>query len=145
MAGFDNLKGTTSDSFFIGKFSNKVYLRSNSGTIEAKNSTSPYFPLSRGSFTAKYTILTDFAAGEVLDLATGSGSISGTCTVTGQPANLSLPANATLFNESAEIQIYINGVLAERGIDVVWVSQTSISLTLAFVAGEVIEVFSPPF
>ena len=78
------------------KFSNKIFLRSNSGTIEAKNSTSPYFPLSRGSFTAKYTILTDFAAGEVLDLATGSGSISGTCTVTGQPANLSLPANATL-------------------------------------------------
>lgn len=145
MAGFDNLKGTTSDSFFIGKFSNKVYLRSNSGIIEAKNSTSPYFQLSRGSFTAKYTVLTDFAAGEVLDLATGNGSISGTCTVTGQPANLSLPTNAALFNESAEIRIYINGVLAERGIDVTWVSQTSISLALPFVAGEIIEVFSPPF
>lgn len=144
MAGFDNLKGSTSDSFFIGKFTNKVYLRSNSGIIEAKNSSGIYFPLAKGSYWAKYEIVTPFTAGEVLDLVTGAGSISGTCAVIGQPANIILPSSAGQFNEAADLKIFINGVLAERGVDVVWVSSTSFSLGADFEAGEIIEISTPP-
>lgn len=144
MAGFDNLKGSTSDSFFIGKFSNKVYLRSNAGIIEAKNASGIYFPLAKGSFWAKYEITSPFTAGETLDLVTGAGSISGTCTVTGQPANIILPASSGQFDEAADLKIFINGVLAERGVDVVWVSATSFSLGADFAVGEIIEISTPP-
>ena len=95
----------------------------------------PYTPV-----VEKITVTSSFAANEVITLATGAGSATGTGTVSGTA--VSLPASSSLFNTTATIRVYRNGVKQEKGtgLEVVWNSSASISFTEALAVGEVIEI-----
>ncbi|HMW08041.1 MAG TPA: hypothetical protein PK079_22660 [Leptospiraceae bacterium] len=168
MALFDNLKGTTSYDFYIGRFLNKVFFRSNNGIAEVKNVGGSYFPiessgnkntpggylglnvnnqfnLSTYSNTriARYTVVNPFAPGEVIDLTNGTGAVlGGTATIDGTPTTITLPASAALFKQTAFCSIFLNGVLCVPGDDVFWVSTTSLNFALGLDAGEVFWVVS---
>ena len=168
MALFDNLKGTTSDDFFIGKFLNKVFFRSNNGIAEVKNVGGSYFPIeSQGSKNiaggylglnvnnqfnlstysntriARYTVTNPFAANEVIDLTNGTGAVlGGTSTIDGTPATITLPASAALFEQGAFCSVFLNGVLCVPGDDVFWDGVTSLHFGLGLDTGEVFWIVS---
>ena len=167
MALFDNLKGTTSYDFFIGRFLNKIFFRSNNGVAEVKNVGGSYSPIESQSNKniangylgldatgkinlsnlantkiARYTVITPFAANEVIDLSNGVGSGLGLCSIEGTPATITLPASALLFKESAFVQVFLNGVLCVPSDDVLWNSPTSLNFALRLEAGEVFWVVS---
>ena len=162
MALFDNLKGTTSYDFFIGRFLNKVFFRSNNGIAEVKNVGGSYFPIeSSGNKNtangyvglnantqinlstygntriARYTVTSPFAANESINVTNGTGNIAGGSTIEGTPLTISLPASALLFKESAFCSVFLNGVLCVPGDDVFWDGVSHIHFALGLEAGEV--------
>ena len=167
MALFDNLKGTTSDEFFIGKFLNKVFFRSNNGITEVKNAGGSYFPIeSQGSKNipdgylgldadsqfnlsvygntklARYTVTSPYVGGEIIDLSNGNGSVSGTAAIEGTPATILLPTSSLLFEQSAFCSVFLNGVLCVPSDDVLWDGVTSLHFALGLDTGEVFWVVS---
>lgn len=168
MSLFADLKGTTSDDFFIGKFLNKIFFRSNSGVAEVKNVGGSWFPIESGgnkniaggyvgldgntqvnlsvyanTKIARYTVTNPFAGGEVIDLTNGTGAMAGgTSTIEGTPATIVLPTSALLFKESAFCSVFLNGVLCVPSDDVFWDSVTSFHFGLGLDTGEVFWVLS---
>ena len=166
MSLFADLKGTTSDDFFIGKFLNKIFFRSNAGIAEVKNVGGSYFPIETSSNKniaggyvglngnaqinlslygntriARYTVTTPFAANEVIDLTNGTGAMAGgTATVEGTPLTIALPSSSTLFEQTANVSVFINGVLCVPSDDVFWDSVTQLHFALGLDAGEVFTV-----
>lgn len=167
MALFDNLKGTTSYDFFIGRFLNKVFFRSNNGIAEVKNAGGSYFPIETNAnknqpngylglnasnqfnFStysntriARYTVTAPFQAGEIIDLTNGTGNIAGSATIDGTPTTITLPTSAALFEQGAFCSVFLNGVLCVPGDDVFWNSTTSLNFALGLDTGEVFWVVS---
>lgn len=168
MSLFADLKGSTSDTFFIGKFLQKIFFRSNAGVAEVKNVGGSYFPIESagnknvaGGYlglnvnnqfnlsiysntrAARYTVTNPFAANEVIDLTNGTGAVSGgTATIDGTPLTVTLPASALLFKDSAFCSVFLNGVLCVPGDDVIWDSPTSLHFALGLDLNEVFWVVS---
>jgi hypothetical protein len=165
MSLFADLKGSTSDTFFLGKFLNKIFFRSNAGVAEVKNAGGSYFPientggknvaggylglnvsnqfnLSTYSNTriARYTVTNPFQAGEIIDLTNGTGNIAGSALIGGTPGTILLPASAILFKQTAFVMVFLNGQLLVPGDDVLWNSTTSLSFALGLDLSEVFYV-----
>jgi hypothetical protein len=89
-----------------------------------------------------YAVTTAYTALEVITLSTGVGATAGisTTTTVGSPVVTTIGASALAFNDNANLQFYLNGVLQLNGVDVTWVSSTTFTLALPLYIGDVVEL-----
>lgn len=88
--------------------------------------------------TITFTVTAPFTSWEVIDITTGTGSISGTSTrvVWDTWAVDSLWVDSTAFELDASLAITDNKTIALKNTDVVWQSSTSLSFSRDLAVGE---------
>jgi hypothetical protein len=89
----------------------------------------------------QFTVTADFAAAEVLTLATGAGSVSGTSTTAGD--TITIGASAGEFNGNPNYKVFIGGRLQVKGDDISWASSTTLTLNKAVLTGVVMHIEVP--
>jgi hypothetical protein len=92
---------------------------------------------------AIFTVTTAFAANEVITISTGAGAGSGVSTPSGDYAILTLPTSSGLFASNARVFAFRNGVVAEKGAEVIWDSATTFHFTAALAIGEKFSLIAP--
>lgn len=87
-----------------------------------------------------YTVTSQFAVNEIIDLTTGNGSVSGVSTKDG--VTPLLPSTATLFKSNGNVVILRNGLESIKGAggDFEWVSSSSIRTNRKLKAGEILQI-----
>jgi|DewCreStandDraft_4_1066084.scaffolds.fasta_scaffold77086_3 hypothetical protein len=87
-----------------------------------------------------YTVTSQFAVNEIIDLTTGNGSGSGVSTKDG--VTPLLPSTATLFKSNGNVVVLRNGLESIKGTggDFEWVSSSSIRTNRKLKAGEILQI-----
>ncbi len=91
-----------------------------------------------------FTVTTAFLAGEVLNITTGNGGVSGITNreiLSNDGAVSSLGATSGDFKSSGEIVVTLNGVTQKKVDNVVWDSTTSFHFIDPLAVGEYIEIW----
>lgn len=123
---------------------NKLYseltlpnIRMNGGLVDMDVISTP------GQVMRKLLITGSFAANETINISTGAGSVAGTATASG--ATITLPTTETVFNNNANIRVYRNGALQDKGTgnDIVWLSTTTFRTTQEIDIGETLLIEVP--
>ncbi len=76
----------------------------------------------------EYIVTTAFVANEVITLSSGAGASSGVTTFTG--TDVELGASASAFNDNTLLQVLINGVRCDKGVDVIYDSTNTFHFIL---------------
>lgn len=87
-----------------------------------------------------YTITSQFAVNEIIDLTNGNGSIAGVATKDG--VTPLLPSTSALFKSNGNVVILRNGVEGIKGTggDFEWVSSSSIRTNRRLKVGEILQI-----
>jgi hypothetical protein len=93
---------------------------------------------------AKLVVTTAFANGEVLTIATGSGSTGrSTFTVIPTGSTVTIGVDAAAFLAETQHRVRLNGVQLIRAVEVEWESATTLSVNQIMDIGDVLEIEIP--
>ena len=91
---------------------------------------------------AFYTVTQQFTENEIFNIRTGSGSISGATTKTGDFATNTIGVNLADFI-TQKYQLSINGTELEKQSDVIYLSPTTFTLKIILDVGDIVKIESP--
>lgn len=82
-------------------------------------------------------------AATAINIQTGVYAGAGSPATVTRDTNVTLPSSAAAFNDDGRIEITLNGQELEKGVDVLWVSTTQISISKIIYPGNVVIVKAP--
>ncbi len=103
---------------------NNVYIERQTPTIMLQGGNPDALSVELG----EYVVTTAFVASEIITLSTGAGTSSGVSTFTGTDVELGVSSSA--FNDNTKLQVLLNGVRCDKGVDVVYDSTNTFHFVL---------------